>query len=103
MSAEATIIRDMRSSTVAVDASYTSYFRSPQKKIFDNLRCRERGSQATSLPHPIHPSEYVAGKWLSPQCAQKCATAPLCINHMSCYAEACTPCRKIRYFVPFGE
>ncbi|GFX12122.1 hypothetical protein TNCV_2999051 [Trichonephila clavipes] len=67
MSAEATMMKAMRSSTVATNVSYTRNFRWPQKKKFKGLRSGERGGKAIGLPRPIHLSGYVERGGYTPQ------------------------------------
>ncbi|GFX42778.1 hypothetical protein TNCV_2197351 [Trichonephila clavipes] len=82
MSAEATRIRDVRSSSAATGVSYTSDFRRPQKNKSKSLRLRKRGGQATGPPNPIHLPGYVGIKWLCPA-IEKWAHAPPCITTRS--------------------
>ncbi|GFX72280.1 hypothetical protein TNCV_4552021 [Trichonephila clavipes] len=59
MSAEATTIRVMRSSSVVTGVSHISDFRWPQKKKLKGLRSGKRGGQATGPSHPIYLPGYI--------------------------------------------
>ncbi|GFT51837.1 hypothetical protein TNCV_1817721 [Trichonephila clavipes] len=93
MSAEATTIRTLRSSTVVTGVLYTNDFRWRQKKKFKELRSGKRGDRVIGPPRPTHHLGYVVWKLVTHHNRKMCWCAIVHEPHFLVHSFD-TPCNN---------